>query len=74
MAPRGLARAAGAAYVVFTDATLTAIAEAVPDTTDGLSAIPGVGPRKLDLYGADVLAVLAGEARSSEPSKNQSHK
>ena len=62
------------AYVVFTDATLTAIAEAAPGTTEGLSAIPGVGPRKLDLYGGDVLAVLAGEAPPSGPSKNQLNK
>ena len=48
------------AFVVFTDATLTAIAESRPGTVEALSAIPGVGPRKLALYGDDVLAVLAG--------------
>ena len=50
------------AYVVFTDATLTAIAETVPDSTATLAQIPGVGPRKLSLYGPAVLAVLAGQA------------
>nr|WP_281496771.1 ATP-dependent DNA helicase UvrD2 [Ornithinimicrobium sp. F0845] len=49
------------AYVVFTDATLTAIAELTPKTTAALAEIAGVGPRKLELYGADVLAVLAGQ-------------
>lgn len=49
------------AFVVFTDATLTAIAEAAPATTEALAGIAGVGPRKLDLYGDDVLAVLAGQ-------------
>ena len=49
------------AYVVFTDATLTAIAELTPRTTSELAAIPGVGPRKLELYGSDVLDILAGQ-------------
>ncbi|WP_131105409.1 ATP-dependent DNA helicase UvrD2 [Ornithinimicrobium sufpigmenti] len=46
------------AYVVFTDATLTAIAETVPGDRAALQQISGVGERKLDLYGKDVLAVL----------------
>ncbi|HEY7719337.1 MAG TPA: ATP-dependent DNA helicase UvrD2 [Pedococcus sp.] len=49
------------AYVVFTDATLTAIAEAAPSDEGGLAGISGVGARKLGLYGAQVLAVLRGE-------------
>ena len=44
------------AYVVFTDATLQAIAETRPGSIRELSALPGIGARKLDLYGADVLA------------------
>ncbi|MEZ0164701.1 ATP-dependent helicase [Kineococcus sp. LSe6-4] len=48
------------AYVVFTDATLMAIAEAVPGSTAELSRIGGVGPSKLEKYGDDVLEVLAG--------------
>ncbi len=48
------------AYVVFTDATLTAIAEREPADVAGLSAISGVGARKIELYGAAVLAVLGG--------------
>jgi DNA helicase-2/ATP-dependent DNA helicase PcrA len=47
------------AYVVFTDATLTAIAEQRPADSAGLVAIPGIGARKLDRYGAAVLALLA---------------
>ena len=46
------------AYVVFTDATLTAIAEHRPADTAALVAIPGIGARKLDRYGADVLALM----------------
>jgi DNA helicase-2/ATP-dependent DNA helicase PcrA len=45
------------AYVVFTDATLTAIAEARPRTVTELLAISGVGPSKLERYGDAVLAI-----------------
>ena len=48
------------AYVVFTDATLQAIAETRPATLHELSALPGIGARKLDLYGEDVLAAVRG--------------
>ena len=56
------------AFVVFTDATLTAIAEQTPADVAGLSAISGVGQRKLDLYASQVLAVLGGEPPN--PSSN----
>jgi len=46
------------AYVVFTDATLQAIAETRPTSVRELSALPGVGARKLEMYGADVLATI----------------
>ena len=48
------------AYVVFTDATLTAIAERRPASPAELAAISGVGTLKLQRYGADVLAILSG--------------
>lgn len=48
------------AYVVFTDATLTAIAEQRPADQAGLVAIPGIGATKLDRYGQDVLALVRG--------------
>ncbi len=48
------------AFVVFTDATLEAIAEAEPKGQRELAAISGVGPRKLSLYADQVLAVIAG--------------
>ncbi|NUT35671.1 MAG: ATP-dependent DNA helicase UvrD2 [Hamadaea sp.] len=50
------------AYVVFTDATLTALAERRPTSTDGLLSIAGIGPRKIELYGAAALAILNGAA------------
>jgi DNA helicase-2/ATP-dependent DNA helicase PcrA len=57
----GVARAAAVpAFVVFTDATLTAIAEREPSDEAALATISGVGARKLALYGADIIAVLRG--------------
>ncbi len=56
-----VARAAAVpAYVVFTDATLVAIAETRPTSLAELAAISGVGVRKLDTHGLAVLEVLAG--------------
>ncbi|NLE82721.1 MAG: ATP-dependent DNA helicase UvrD2 [Rhodococcus sp.] len=52
------------AYVVFSDNTLTAIAEQRPRDDRGLVAIPGIGAKKLEQYGADVLAVVRGETPS----------
>jgi DNA helicase II / ATP-dependent DNA helicase PcrA len=48
------------AYVVFTDATLTALAERRPTSLDQLIDIAGIGPRKLNLYGDAVLALVGG--------------
>jgi ATP-dependent DNA helicase RecQ len=46
------------AYFVFSDATLVALAERRPRTEEELLEVPGVGPKKLGLYGAQFLAVL----------------
>jgi DNA helicase-2/ATP-dependent DNA helicase PcrA len=46
------------AYIVFTDATLTAMAELMPRDFDELSAIPGVGPAKLTEYGEQLLEII----------------
>jgi DNA helicase-2/ATP-dependent DNA helicase PcrA len=48
------------AYVVFDNKTLAALALAEPATPGDLLEIPGIGPAKVDRYGDDVLAVLAG--------------
>ncbi|MFI7434770.1 UvrD-helicase domain-containing protein [Micromonospora haikouensis] len=50
------------AYVVFTDATITALAERRPGRAEELIAIAGIGPRKIGLYGEPVLALVAGAA------------
>ncbi|MFI6285322.1 ATP-dependent DNA helicase UvrD2 [Streptomyces sp. NPDC051018] len=52
------------AYCVFTDKTLMAIAEAVPGDEGELAMISGVGGRKLERFGADVLAICAGQEPS----------
>jgi DNA helicase-2/ATP-dependent DNA helicase PcrA len=49
------------AYVVFSDATLVAIADAGPADSAELARVPGVGPTKLERYAAPVLAALAGQ-------------
>jgi DNA helicase-2/ATP-dependent DNA helicase PcrA len=49
------------AYVVFSDATLVAIADRAPGDSAALAEVPGVGPTKLERYAEPVLAVLAGE-------------
>lgn len=46
------------AYVVFTDNTLIAIAETLPVDEAALVAIPGIGARKLEQFGPDVLALV----------------
>ena len=49
-------------YVVFSDATLVAIADARPSSRSALAQISGVGPTKLTRYADPVLAVLGGAA------------
>jgi DNA helicase-2/ATP-dependent DNA helicase PcrA len=48
------------AYVVFTDLTLQAIAEAKPTDPAALLRVNGVGQTKLTKYGEDVLALVGG--------------
>ncbi|MEV5435468.1 ATP-dependent DNA helicase UvrD2 [Streptomyces sp. NPDC052682] len=58
------------AFCVFTDKTLMAIAEAAPDDAHELARIPGVGMRKLKHYGADVLAICAGQPVDGDAEEN----
>jgi DNA helicase-2/ATP-dependent DNA helicase PcrA len=52
------------AYVVFTDNTLIAIAETMPADESALVSIPGIGARKLEQFGPDVLALVKGRQSS----------
>ena len=47
------------AYVVFTDRTLAELAARTPRTLAELAAVPGIGPAKLERYGAELLSRLA---------------
>ena len=54
------ARAHGVpAYVIFHDATLRGIAHARPASLEALGMIAGVGARKIEVYGADILKLVA---------------
>jgi len=47
------------AYVIFPDATLREIARNAPQTLTALRAISGVGDKKLDSYGTEILQLIA---------------
>lgn len=46
------------AYIIFSDATLQAISEALPTTVDELYAISGIGQKKAELFGQDLLDIV----------------
>jgi len=48
------------AYVIFHDATLAEMAREAPATLDALAGISGVGAKKLEAYGGELLRVLRG--------------
>jgi ATP-dependent DNA helicase RecQ len=49
-------------YQVFPDATLRAMVASRPRTADALLAVPGMGPVRLERFGADLLRILADGA------------
>jgi superfamily II DNA helicase RecQ len=55
------------AYIVFSDKTLRAMAEARPSTPQDFLAVSGVGPLKLERYGEVFLEAL-GRAAPEEKS------
>ncbi len=48
-----------AAFIVFHDATIEAIAERRPRSIAELRRVPGIGPTKLDRYGEEIIGVVA---------------
>lgn len=50
------------AFVVLHDRTLFEIAAQKPQTLEALSAVKGIGPAKLDRYGAEILRVTSASA------------
>ena len=57
------------AYVVFTDNTLIAIAELLPTDDAALVAIPGIGARKLEQFGPDVLEMVRSRQSRKDRAK-----
>jgi ATP-dependent DNA helicase RecQ len=51
-----------APFVVLHDRTLLAIASTLPQSSDDLLAIPGIGPAKLATYGDAILAIVKVES------------
>jgi len=56
------------AYIVFHDATLAEMARECPADLAALAGIGGVGSKKLQAYGAEILRVLRGVAAGVRPS------
>ena len=54
------------AYIVFSDKTLRAMAEARPSTPQELLAVSGVGPLKLERYGQAFMEVIGRAAPAEE--------
>jgi ATP-dependent DNA helicase RecQ len=54
------------AYVVFHDATLAEMARECPATLEALAGISGVGAKKLEAYGSELLRVLQQTATASD--------
>jgi ATP-dependent DNA helicase RecQ len=50
------------AYVVFHDRTLEELASRKPASADALAAIPGLGPKKIELYGEKLITLLRSGA------------
>ena len=65
---RALARETGhAAYLVFPNATLTALAARLPRTMSDLVGIPGLGPRRIEQYGERILEAIQSALGTSTP-------
>lgn len=50
------------AFIIFGDSVLRAVAQARPRSLSDLERVPGIGPAKLDLYGAEMLALCRVDA------------
>jgi ATP-dependent DNA helicase RecQ len=50
------------AFMILSDAVLRAIANAAPQNLSSLHAVSGMGPTKVDRFGADLIALCRGDA------------
>jgi ATP-dependent DNA helicase RecQ len=46
------------AYVIFNDATMREIAKVKPASLDALSTVSGIGEKKRDTYGEEIVALI----------------
>jgi len=53
-------------YVILHDKTLRAICEQRPDSLEQLALIPGIGARKLELYGDELIRIILQFARDEQ--------
>ena len=65
---RELARETGyAAYLVFPNASLSALAARLPRTMSDLEGIPGLGPKRIQAYGARILDAIEAATGAAIP-------
>jgi DNA helicase-2/ATP-dependent DNA helicase PcrA len=57
------------AYVVFSDATLRAVAVVRPASRDALLDVSGIGPVKVERFGDDVLGIVRDGAEAATPAR-----
>jgi ATP-dependent DNA helicase RecQ len=55
------------AFMILSDAVLRAIARSAPQNLSSLHTVPGMGPTKVDRFGADLVALCRGGANSPAP-------
>jgi len=58
-------------YVVFHNRTLANIASALPTSLEGLATVQGVGEKRLDQYGKDVIDIIHTYQKKTPPEKNE---
>jgi ATP-dependent DNA helicase RecQ len=63
---RGIAKRDGlAAFIVMHDSTLEELCRRTPANLDELLGVPGIGPRKAELYGDEIFSALEAYKRNS---------
>ncbi len=55
------------AYRVLTNATIDRIAEMIPQTTDQLAAVPGIGAATMEQFGCDILELVNESQSAADP-------
>jgi ATP-dependent DNA helicase RecQ len=54
------------AYVILHDSTLAAIAQRAPRSVESLAEIAGIGQKRLERYGAALIALLEGRSGAAD--------